>query len=217
MATNDAAMPAAVRKKPRRSSPCLGPSSPAMASRRASTSRCFAFCGSGANSSLETTWVGIGVSCGSSSAGVSAASSSSLRNPAIEILLSGVVLATSLSIWGAGAHPRRKFKPNQLRRLGMQMNLRRRDDRIDMRDRAVAGAVMPVWVEIKRAGGVLHDHGLAGIEGGVQARGQGRRVGPGERAGVVDEARASERTVGAERKELPGRIGRQLDLVGRRI
>ena len=43
----DAAMPAALWKKRRRLRPCLPPSSSAMASSRASTSRCRSFCGSG--------------------------------------------------------------------------------------------------------------------------------------------------------------------------
>ncbi len=86
-ATKPAAMPAALWKNCRRDSPCLPPSSSAIASSRASTSFCFSLCGGGVNSSLETIWVGIGVACGSSSDGASSRISFSVRKP-IAILLS---------------------------------------------------------------------------------------------------------------------------------
>src|SRR5262245_38095448 len=82
-ATKPAAMPAALWKNARRESPCLPPSSSAMASRRASTSLCFSLCGGGVNSSLETIWVGIGVGCGANSDGVSSAISCSVRKPIV--------------------------------------------------------------------------------------------------------------------------------------
>jgi hypothetical protein len=54
MATNAAVMPAAVLKKARRDMPCLRASSPPNSLMRASNSRCFAVCGAGMNSSLDT-------------------------------------------------------------------------------------------------------------------------------------------------------------------
>ena len=79
MATKAAAMPAALWKNARRLRPCFLPSSSPMSSRRASTCRCFSLCGAGMYSSLETIWVGIGVVCGSISAGIKASSSSLVR------------------------------------------------------------------------------------------------------------------------------------------
>ena len=81
MATKAAAMPAAVWKNWRRSRPCFLPSSSPMSSRRASTSFCCSLCGAGMYSSLEMICVGIGVVCGSISAGISASSSSLVRKP----------------------------------------------------------------------------------------------------------------------------------------
>ena len=50
-----------------------------MSSRRASTSFCCSLCGAGMYSSLEMICVGIGVVCGSISAGISASSSSLVK------------------------------------------------------------------------------------------------------------------------------------------
>ena len=58
-----------------------------MSSRRASTCFCFSLCGAGMYSSLETIWVGIGVVCGSISAGIKASSSSLVRKLIVASLL----------------------------------------------------------------------------------------------------------------------------------
>ena len=52
-----------------------------MSSRRASTSFCFSLWGAGMYSSLEMIWVGMGVVCGSISAGISSSSSSLVKKP----------------------------------------------------------------------------------------------------------------------------------------
>ena len=62
MASSDAAMPPLVARKSRRLSPSRGASRPASARIRSSTSRWAAVCGSGANSSLDTSRVGSGIS-----------------------------------------------------------------------------------------------------------------------------------------------------------
>ena len=62
IASSDTAMPPLVLRKSRRESPSRGASRSASARMRASTSRWAAVCGSGGNSSLETSRVGIGVS-----------------------------------------------------------------------------------------------------------------------------------------------------------
>jgi hypothetical protein len=59
-ATNDAAMPAAVWKKRRRDTPMRFASRSLRSISRPSTSRCFAVCGTGAYSSLDTICVGTG-------------------------------------------------------------------------------------------------------------------------------------------------------------
>src|SRR5690242_8258796 len=74
-------MPAAVWKKRRRDRPFLLPYSSASAFMRASTFFCRSVCGTGMNSSLDTTCVGTGVALSISRAGVTLARSSSLNMP----------------------------------------------------------------------------------------------------------------------------------------
>src|SRR6266850_2238553 len=80
IATNEAAMPAAVWKKRRRDKPCRRASRSLRSLSRASTSRCFALCGTGMYSSLDTIWVGTGDGNDAVSAGWSSLSCSSVRN-----------------------------------------------------------------------------------------------------------------------------------------
>ncbi len=80
IATNEAAMPAAVWKKRRRDRPCRRASRSLSSLSRASTSRCFSVCGVGRYSSLDTIWVGTGDGNDDVSAGSSSRSCSSVRN-----------------------------------------------------------------------------------------------------------------------------------------
>src|SRR6516165_9844169 len=80
IATNEAAMPAAVWKKRRRDRPCCRASRSLNSLSRASTSRCLAVCGTGMYSSLDTIWVGTGDGNDEVSAGSNCFSCSSLRN-----------------------------------------------------------------------------------------------------------------------------------------
>src|SRR5262245_44181554 len=81
MATKAAAIPAAVLKKARRLMPRWRASSLPYSLIRASNSRCFAVCGAGMNSSLDTDWVGIGAGKADVSAGNNCFSSSELNKP----------------------------------------------------------------------------------------------------------------------------------------
>ena len=80
IATNEAAIPAAVWKKRRRDSPCRLANASPISFSRASTWRCFAVCGTGAYSSLETICVGTGDGNDEVSAGSSARNCRSVRN-----------------------------------------------------------------------------------------------------------------------------------------
>ena len=80
MARNEAAMPEAVWKKRRRDRPCRRASRSPSSLSRASTSRCFAVCGTGMYSSLDTIWVGTGDGNEEVSAGSNSLSCSSVRN-----------------------------------------------------------------------------------------------------------------------------------------
>src|SRR6267142_6920747 len=85
MATKAVAMPAAVWKKRRRGKPLLRPQASASAFMRASTFFCRSVCGTGRNSSLETTCVGTGVGLVARRAGTSLARSSSLNMPMVNL------------------------------------------------------------------------------------------------------------------------------------
>src|SRR6516225_3599416 len=80
IATNEAAMPAAVWKNCRRDSPCRRASRSLSSLSRASTSRCLALCGTGIYSSLDTIWVGTGDGNDDVSAGCNSRNCSSDRN-----------------------------------------------------------------------------------------------------------------------------------------
>src|SRR5271166_6586692 len=80
IATNEAAMPAAVWKKRRRDRPCRRASRSLSSLSRASTSRCFSVCGTGMYSSLDTICVGTGAGKEDVSAGCNSRSCSSVRN-----------------------------------------------------------------------------------------------------------------------------------------
>ena len=73
-------MPEAVWKKRRRDMPWRAASRSLMSISRASTSRCFAVCGTGRNSSLDTICVGTGEGNDEVSAGSRPLIISSLRN-----------------------------------------------------------------------------------------------------------------------------------------
>jgi hypothetical protein len=78
IATNAAAIPAAVLKNARRVMPCLRASSDPYSLMRDSNSRCFSFCGDGMYSSLDTHWAGMGDGNAEVSAGRTSFSSSGL-------------------------------------------------------------------------------------------------------------------------------------------
>src|SRR5882757_2720066 len=96
MATKAVAMPAAVWKKRRRDRPFFLPYSSASAFMRASTFFCRSVCGTGMNSSLETTCVGTGVGLALKRAGVRLARSSSLNMPMA--ILQGIATEAGLCI-----------------------------------------------------------------------------------------------------------------------
>src|SRR6266436_2286593 len=100
IATNEAAMPAAVWKKRRRDKPCRRASRSLSSLSRASTSRCLALCGAGMYSSLDTIWVGTGDGNDAVSAGWSSLSCSSVRN----FTLTSLAYPHSATPAKAGAH-----------------------------------------------------------------------------------------------------------------
>src|SRR6202795_4124764 len=81
MATKAAAIPAAVLKKARRRMPCWDASAAPYCFTRASNSRCFAVCGAGMNSSLDTDCVGIDDGKAEVSAGNTCLKSSGASQP----------------------------------------------------------------------------------------------------------------------------------------
>src|SRR5579862_8430173 len=108
-------------------------------------------------------------------------------------------------------------------RSGVQVDVGRGDRLIEMRDGAVAGAVLVVGVGVVHGSGrILDDHRQTGIEVGVHTRRQGGRVSAGEDAAVVDEPVGGQGAVRAELAEGPGRSGRrgaprtQFELIHRR-
>src|SRR6516162_8054906 len=111
IATNEAAMPAAVWKKRRRDKPCRRASRPLNSLSRASTSRCSAVCGTGMYSSLDTIWVGTGEANDAVSAGCSSRSCSSVKNFTI-----------NLPYWWLRRVPSQQYTEGRDRRCGIDPN-----------------------------------------------------------------------------------------------